>query len=75
MKQKLKIKARQHEHDNWREFTGIKKMTIEDMIDHYKKHLADMPYQLGIFGYRKIPLPRYKQTKQKIGEWFFIQIL
>ncbi len=71
----LKIKARKGAFDRWQEFTGSKKTTIEKMIIHYKEHLVDMPYQLGIYGYRKIPLPRYKQTKQIIGQWFLIKIL
>ncbi len=70
-----KIKARKGAFDKWQEFTGTKKTTIEKMIIHCKDHLADMPYQLGIYGYRKIPLPRYKQTKQIIGQWFLIKIL
>ncbi len=74
--QTLKIKARLDKHDKWQEFTGFKKKTtIEEMVNHYKRHLADMPYQFGIFEYRKVALPRYKKTKQFVGQWFLIQML
>jgi hypothetical protein len=46
---KYKIMARLDFGDKWQEFTGSKKTSLQDIVDHCYIHFRGLPYQFGIF--------------------------